>query len=91
MCRFVVSQILLSGGEIYQTFIGRFLEDELEFIFRIILLGLGIIINAWKLWGLILLRRKFRDCQFNSSIKLGLKDSNNYTCVLENNVLQPNT
>ena len=34
------------------------------------------------------MKRKFNQFRLNSSIKLGGSDSNNYTCVLENNVLK---
>ena len=73
--------------ESYQAFAGRFLSDMIEFIFRVMLICLGVFVNLWKFWGLIAMKRKFTQLKHNSSIKLGLRDSNNYTCVLENNVL----
>ena len=89
MDRFIVSQLMLTGLEVYQTFGNRFLIDDIEFIFRVLLLLLGIFINMWKLWGLLKMKEKFKEFQYNSSIKLGMRDSSNYTIVLENNVLQP--
>ena len=65
----------------------------IEVIFSIVavsgaLLGIGLFVNIWKLWGLLIMKRKFNQFRLNSSIKLGGSDSNNYTCVLENNVLK---